>query len=344
MAVASSQDVSSRKPAPLVGIRLTEARSHEPFSMRASGMVATWWKRRPTSMPTYRRGPDGAGPPLVSVKAVPVVDRIAGPPMGLGKGLDAGSRPVPSASALVASADRALGVGGPRARQRGARTGAATASPWKRRPCRPPCTARRPAPRSPPSLAGPGHGRSPSARIETRGPPPHRRPSSTPGSAGTGAVAARPRPFRFRFGPLYAVGPNLASHARDNVRRRQVTVVAWRRCFTSPRRQAGKQAPGAFSLTAESSPRLDHSRPLRNHVLMAGPGQVHLLLYAFDPAYVLRTLPELWSGLRLTLAISAIGIAGSLVVGLAGGALRTARVPIVGSTVGLYVELFRNTP
>jgi polar amino acid transport system permease protein len=77
---------------------------------------------------------------------------------------------------------------------------------------------------------------------------------------------------------------------------------------------------------------------------MAGPGQVHLLLYTFDPAYVLRTLPELWAGLRLTLAISAIGIAGSLVVGLAGGALCAARVPIVGSTVGLYVELFRNTP
>lgn len=78
---------------------------------------------------------------------------------------------------------------------------------------------------------------------------------------------------------------------------------------------------------------------------MAEAGQVHgIVLYAFDPGYVLGTLPELWAGLRLTLAISAIGIAGSLVVGLAGGAVRAARVPVAGSAVGLYVELFRNTP
>src|SRR2546430_8919241 len=70
----------------------------------------------------------------------------------------------------------------------------------------------------------------------------------------------------------------------------------------------------------------------------------HPLLYAFDPGYVLGTLSQLWAGLRLTLAISAIGIAGSLAVGLAGGALRAARVPVLGHAVGLYVELFRNTP
>ena len=78
---------------------------------------------------------------------------------------------------------------------------------------------------------------------------------------------------------------------------------------------------------------------------MARADQVHLLfLYAFDPGFVLGTLPELWSGIRLTLAISGIGIAGSLVVGLAGGALRAARVPVIAPAIGLYVELFRNTP
>src|SRR6266566_2861234 len=208
MAVVSSQDVSSRKPAPLVAMRLTGALSHEPFSMRASATAATWWKRRPTSMPTYRRGPDGAGPPLVSVKAVPLVDRIAGPPMGLGKGLDVGSRPVPSASALAASTERALRVGGPRARRRGARTDAASASPWRRRPCRPPCTARRLAPRSLPPLAGSEPGRSLSARIGTWGPLPHRRPSSTPGSLGTGAVAGGSRPAPSRCEALYDACPN----------------------------------------------------------------------------------------------------------------------------------------
>jgi His/Glu/Gln/Arg/opine family amino acid ABC transporter permease subunit len=72
--------------------------------------------------------------------------------------------------------------------------------------------------------------------------------------------------------------------------------------------------------------------------------RVHVLLYAFDPSFVLGTLPQLWAGLRLTLAVSAVGIMGSLAIGLTGGALRAARVPILGPVVGAYVELWRNTP
>jgi len=71
---------------------------------------------------------------------------------------------------------------------------------------------------------------------------------------------------------------------------------------------------------------------------------LRFFLYALDPGYVLKALPDLWAGLRWTLAVSAIGIAGSLVLGLAGGAVRAARIPIFGGAVGLYVEFFRNTP
>ena len=67
-------------------------------------------------------------------------------------------------------------------------------------------------------------------------------------------------------------------------------------------------------------------------------------LYALDPGYVLQVLPELLAGLRLTLAISAIGVGGALLLGLLGGGLRAARVPIANHAVNAYVEFFRNTP
>jgi polar amino acid transport system permease protein len=71
---------------------------------------------------------------------------------------------------------------------------------------------------------------------------------------------------------------------------------------------------------------------------------VHTFLYTLEPVYALRTLPDVWAGLRLTLAVSAVGIAGALLVGTAGGALRAARVPVMSQALGLYVEAFRNTP
>jgi polar amino acid transport system permease protein len=71
---------------------------------------------------------------------------------------------------------------------------------------------------------------------------------------------------------------------------------------------------------------------------------VHTFLYTLEPVYALRTLPDVWAGLGLTLAVSAVGIAGALLVGTAGGALRAARVPVMSQALGLYVEAFRNTP
>jgi polar amino acid transport system permease protein len=53
---------------------------------------------------------------------------------------------------------------------------------------------------------------------------------------------------------------------------------------------------------------------------------------------------ELLSGLRRTLQVSAIAIAGAFVIGLVLGAARAARVPIVSQLAAVYVEIIRNTP
>jgi len=52
----------------------------------------------------------------------------------------------------------------------------------------------------------------------------------------------------------------------------------------------------------------------------------------------------LLAGLLVTLQISTIGIAGSLLVGLAGAAATTLRVPVLRQVVRGYVECIRNTP
>jgi polar amino acid transport system permease protein len=69
-----------------------------------------------------------------------------------------------------------------------------------------------------------------------------------------------------------------------------------------------------------------------------------VLLYTLDPSYVVGTLPELLSGLRFTLAVSAIGVVGAVVVGLVGGGVRAARLPLVNQVANIYVEVIRNTP
>lgn len=63
-----------------------------------------------------------------------------------------------------------------------------------------------------------------------------------------------------------------------------------------------------------------------------------------QPGFVFDHLGELGHGLLRTLAISGIGIAGSLVVGVALGALCAARVPVARQLARAYVEVFRNTP
>ncbi len=53
---------------------------------------------------------------------------------------------------------------------------------------------------------------------------------------------------------------------------------------------------------------------------------------------------ELLAGLRRTLLVSAIAIAGAFVIGLVLGAARAHRVPVVSQLAAVYVEVIRNTP
>lgn len=64
----------------------------------------------------------------------------------------------------------------------------------------------------------------------------------------------------------------------------------------------------------------------------------------FDPAYLQAQLPALGRGLVLTIQVSAIAIALSLIVGLLGAAARTLRLPVLSQVVVGYVEFVRNTP
>lgn len=64
----------------------------------------------------------------------------------------------------------------------------------------------------------------------------------------------------------------------------------------------------------------------------------------FDVGFIGDHLDDFAAGLVRTLEISAIGIVGSLVVGMVGGGLAALRVPVVRWAVMAYVEFFRNTP
>ncbi|MEU1412522.1 MULTISPECIES: amino acid ABC transporter permease [unclassified Streptomyces] len=66
--------------------------------------------------------------------------------------------------------------------------------------------------------------------------------------------------------------------------------------------------------------------------------------YHFDPGFIVDHLGDLGTGLLRTLAISAIGMAGSLVVGALLGAVSSLRIPVARQLITVYVEMFRNTP
>ena len=61
-------------------------------------------------------------------------------------------------------------------------------------------------------------------------------------------------------------------------------------------------------------------------------------------SFVEVNLDELLAGLRRTLTISAIAIAGASVIGLTLGAARAYRIPVVSQVAAVYVEVIRNTP
>jgi polar amino acid transport system permease protein len=68
------------------------------------------------------------------------------------------------------------------------------------------------------------------------------------------------------------------------------------------------------------------------------------VLAAFDWAYIWDHREQLLEALKLTLEVAAIGIAGSFAIGLALGAARAHRVPVISQLAGIYVEIIRNTP
>jgi His/Glu/Gln/Arg/opine family amino acid ABC transporter permease subunit len=61
-------------------------------------------------------------------------------------------------------------------------------------------------------------------------------------------------------------------------------------------------------------------------------------------SFVEENFDELLAGLRRTLYVSAIAIAGAFVIGLVLGAARAHRIPVVSQLAAVYVEVIRNTP
>ncbi|GAS91046.1 amino acid ABC transporter permease [Mycolicibacterium brisbanense] len=57
-----------------------------------------------------------------------------------------------------------------------------------------------------------------------------------------------------------------------------------------------------------------------------------------------QSLPFLWSGFLITLALAAVSIAGSTLLGLAVAAVRTSRLPVLPLVARGYVEIFRGSP
>src|SRR6266516_6668886 len=68
------------------------------------------------------------------------------------------------------------------------------------------------------------------------------------------------------------------------------------------------------------------------------------LLASFDWSFIWENRGEFESGVRKTLEVSLLAIAGAFLVGLFLGAARAHRVPVVSWLAAIYVEVIRNTP
>jgi polar amino acid transport system permease protein len=65
---------------------------------------------------------------------------------------------------------------------------------------------------------------------------------------------------------------------------------------------------------------------------------------AFDWSLIWDYRAQLWDGFKNTMKVAAIGVGGSLVIGLVLGALRAHRIPVFTQLGWIYVEVIRNTP
>jgi His/Glu/Gln/Arg/opine family amino acid ABC transporter permease subunit len=68
------------------------------------------------------------------------------------------------------------------------------------------------------------------------------------------------------------------------------------------------------------------------------------LALEFDWGVVLDNREGWIGGLKNTLGVSAIAIAGSFLIGLVLGAARAHRIPVISQLAACYVEVIRNTP
>ncbi len=68
------------------------------------------------------------------------------------------------------------------------------------------------------------------------------------------------------------------------------------------------------------------------------------VLASIDWQFIADHLPDFWQGLKNTLKVAGIGIAGSFVIGFLLGAARAHRVPVISQLAAVYVEIIRNTP
>ena len=68
------------------------------------------------------------------------------------------------------------------------------------------------------------------------------------------------------------------------------------------------------------------------------------VLAAFDWSFIWENRSQLFEGFKSTMKVSAVAIAGSLLIGLVLGALRAHRVPVFTQLGWAYVEWIRNTP
>jgi His/Glu/Gln/Arg/opine family amino acid ABC transporter permease subunit len=73
-------------------------------------------------------------------------------------------------------------------------------------------------------------------------------------------------------------------------------------------------------------------------------GAIAASYYADVWSFVTDNFDELAAGLRRTLVVSAIAIAGAFFIGLVLGAVRAHRVPVLSQLAAIYVEVIRNTP
>ena len=68
------------------------------------------------------------------------------------------------------------------------------------------------------------------------------------------------------------------------------------------------------------------------------------LAASFDWQFIWDHIPDFWTGLKATLKVAAIGIGGSLAIGIVLGAARAHKIPVLSWVAAIYVEVIRNTP